>query len=96
MKKQNVIQIQIFEWWQNNSTFIRDVLYILGEYKINTPEDKRLLLGVLDNVKNISLIMLNARIVSKFPNENILLSFDTYLKEKDIMNWYNICSDVYS
>lgn len=69
---------------------------ILGEYKINTPEDKRLLLGVLDNVKNISLIMLNARIVSKFPNENILLSFDTYLKEKDIMNWYNICSDVYS
>lgn len=95
-KKQNVIPRQIFEWWQNNSTFIRDVLYILGEYKINTPEDKRLLLGVLDNVKNISLIMLNARIVSKFPNENILLSFDTYLKEKDIMNWYNICSDVYS
>lgn len=95
-KKQNVTPRQIFEWWQNNSTFIRDVLYILRNYKIDTPEDKRLLLGVLDNVKNISLIMLNARIVSKFPNENILLSFDTYLKDKDIMKWYDICSNVYS
>lgn len=95
-KNQNVTQRQIFEWWQNNSTFFRDVLYILNDYKINTPEDKRLLLGVLDNVKNISLIMLNARIVSKFPNENILLPFDTYIKDKDIMKWYNICSNVYS
>lgn len=95
-KNQNVTQRQIFEWWQNNSTFIKDVLYILNDYKINTPEDKRLLLGVLDNVKNVSLIMLNAKIVSKFPNENILLPFDTYLKDKDIMNWYNICSNVYS
>lgn len=95
-KNQNVTQRQIFEWWQNNSTFIKDVLYILNDYKISNTEDKRLLLGVLDNVKNVSLIMLNARIVSKFPDENILLPFDTYLKDKDIMNWYNICSNVYS
>ncbi len=94
-KNQNVTQRQIFEWWQNNSIFIKEVLYILRDYKINTPEDKRLLLGVLDNVKNVSLMMLNARIVSKFPNENILLPFDTYLKDKDIMDWYNICSNVY-
>ena len=39
--------------------------------------------------------MLNARIVSKFPNGNILLPFDTYLKDKDIMDWYNICDNIY-
>lgn len=95
-KNQNVTQRQIFEWWQNNSAFIKDVLYILNDYKIRTSEDKRLLLGVLDNVKNSSLIMLNSKIVSKFPNENILLPFDTYLKEREIMNWYNICSNIYN
>ncbi len=95
-KNQKVTQRQIFEWWQNNSTFIKDVLYILNDYQVNTPEDKRLLLGVLDNVKNVSLIMLNARIVSEFPNENILLPFDTYLKDNDIMNWYDVCSNIYS
>lgn len=94
-KSQNITRRQIFEWWQNNSTFIKEILYILKDYKITSLEDKRLLLAVLDNMKNISLIMLNARMVCKFKNENVLLPFETYLKDKDIMNWYNICESIY-
>ena len=95
-KEDSVTQEHIFTWWQNNSIFISEVLHILDDYTISTPADSRLLLGVLDNIKNISLIMLNTKIVSKFPSENILLPFDTYLKDKDIIKWYDICSDVYS
>ena len=94
-KGKNITQRQIFEWWKNNSIFIKEIIYILKDYKITSPEDKRLLLAVLDNIKNISLMMLNTEIVCNFSNENILLPFDIYLENKDIKDWYNICESIY-
>lgn len=94
-KDQNISPKQIFEWWQNNSIFIKNAIHILKDFQISTPDDKRLVLAVLDNIKNIALLMLNARIVCDFPNENILLPFDTYLKVDNIKSWYDICNDIY-
>ena len=54
------------------------------------------MLAVLDNIKNISLLMLNARIVCKYSNENILLPFDTYLEDNNVKCWYDICNDIYN
>lgn len=94
-KKQNISQELIFKWWQNNSIFIKDVIYILKDFQISTPEDRRLMLAVLDNIKNVSLLMLNARMVCKYSNENVLLPFDTYLEDNNVKGWYDICNDIY-
>ena len=88
----------IISWYKNYMEFFKKAHSVLENYKINAiPEDLKLLLGVLDNIRNVSLINLNASIISEYPNnQSVLLSFNTYLKNNQIKEWFEICNSVYN
>ncbi len=89
-KNEKVTQEHINEWISNNFKFFKDVKQVLDSYKITDSNDKKLLLGVLDNLRNVNLMMLNACILKNFQNDNIIMSFDKYLDDFEINSWYNI------
>lgn len=74
------------EWYKNNMDFFRKVMQILPKYKIKKkPEDIKLLLGVMDNLRNVALINLNSAIISGFPQfDRLYLSLDKYMENEQI------------
>ena len=61
-------RLNIIEWYKNNMDFFVKAMHILPNYKIKKkPEDIKLLLGIMDNLRNVALINLNASIISGFP-----------------------------
>lgn len=91
-------RLNIIEWYKNNMDFFIKVMQILPNYKIkNRPEDIKLLLGVMDNLRNVALINLNAAIVSGFPQfDKLYLSFETYMSNEQVRTWYEICTQIYN
>ncbi len=91
-KGKDVSGENIYEWLNNNISFMNKASQILLNYQINNSEDAKLLLGVLDNVRNINLMMLNTSIIKNFSSDNILMSFDRYLENSEINAWYSLCN----
>lgn len=81
----------------NYMEFFKEAYSIMKDYKIkNLPDDLKLMLGLLDNMRNVALINLNASIISEYPeSKSILLSFDTYMKNDEIKGWFDICNSIY-
>ena len=87
----------IMAWYMNYMEFFKEAYSIMKDYKIkNLPDDLKLMLGLLDNMRNVALINLNASIISEYPeSKSILLSFDTYMKNDEIKGWFDICNSIY-
>ena len=87
----------IMSWYMNNMEFFKEARSIMKNFKINKRnQDLKLLLGLLDNIRNVSLINLNAAIISEYPeNKNLVLSFDSYMKNDEVKEWFNICNYIY-
>lgn len=87
-KSQKVNVDMVYEWTKNNVTFLNDFLKVLPTINYVDINNRRLLLGILDNVRNISLIMLNTSIVkySKLQNSIIELSGLTNNEEINGLN----------
>lgn len=87
----------IMAWFMNYMEFFKEAQLAVKNYKINNySNDLKLMLGLLDNMRNVSLINLNAAIVSEYPeNKSILLSLDTYMKNNEVKEWFDICNDIY-
>ena len=87
----------IMAWYMNYMEFFKEAYSIMKDYKIkNLPDDLKLMLGLLDNMRNAALINLNASIISEYPeSKSILLSFDTYMKNDEIKGWFDICNSIY-
>lgn len=67
--KENVIS-----WYKNNEKFLDDSINaILSTKNLNDQINKKLLLGILDNCRNILLILINHYLVSNHFDKNILL-----------------------
>lgn len=91
-KNKDVLNENICEWLNNNICFMNKAAQILLNYQISNSEDAKLLIGVLDNVRNINLMMLNTSIIKNFSSDNILMSFDRYLENPEINGWYSLCN----
>lgn len=87
----------IMAWYMNYMEFFKEAYSIMKDYRIkNLPDDLKLMLGLLDNMRNVALINLNASIISEYPeSKSILLSFDTYMKNDEIKGWFDICNCIY-
>ena len=67
--KENVIS-----WYKNNEKFLNDSINaILSTENLNNRVNKKLLLGILDNCRNILLVLINHYLVSNYYDKNILL-----------------------
>lgn len=89
--------IEIIGWYKNNMDFFQKALYALKDYESNGKmQDTKLLLGVMDNLRNVALMNLNAAIVSGFPQyDRLYLSLSAYNENEQVKNWHEICNDIY-
>ena len=53
----------INEWYRNYSKFLIESLNIISDYEINNQYDLRMLLALVDNVRNYILLLLNSELV---------------------------------
>ena len=68
----------VINWHKNYLNFLDESLgAILETNNLNNRSNKKLLLGILDNCRNVLLILLNHYLVSKYCNENILLEISS-------------------
>lgn len=87
-------KLDVVNWYENYIKFLNDSInaIVLTE-KINNQINKKLLLGVLDNCRNILLILINHYLVSSYYNMNILL--DISLEDENRNNeLYNAIVEV--
>lgn len=80
-KKPNIKEIN--KWFDNVSVYIKKVLIILGDYQIKDYYDRRLLLALLDNIRNIILILTNCELMKLSINGKDFIYHSNY-KNKEI------------
>jgi len=82
-EKPTLTQIKV--WFENCSYFIDNAILALNKFKINNNYDIRLLLGVIDNIRNIILLLLNCELLCINSNEDFIYYLNKH--EKDIDNY---------
>ena len=93
-KSQNVNNKMVYEWTQNNIKFLRSLINILSNMKKIDVYDRRLLLGGMDNARNIALIMLNVNIVKYSNKQSSLLGLSLNTENPDIYKWSLTCQEI--
>jgi len=86
-------KIQIEKWFQNVITFLNDLNYAMEGYKIYSNYDRRLLLGVIDNLRNIILLMANTEMMILSDNGNDFLYHESF--ENRAINTYFVLINDY-
>ena len=80
----------VYEWYDNNICFLKKALLVLDtDYDYNDVSSKKLFLGLLDNVRNITLVLLNHILVSKYNSSNLLINISDNADEM-IHKLYNV------
>ncbi len=75
----------VINWYKNNAKFLDDSINaVLSTENLNNQINKKLLLGVLDNCRNVLLVLINHHLVSNYFDKNILL--DISLNNKNTNN----------
>lgn len=84
----------VISWYKNNEKFLNDSInVILSTENLNNQINKKLLLGVLDNCRNILLVLINHYLVSNYFDKNIL--FDISLEGENRNNkLYNTIMEI--
>lgn len=77
-------------WYENNIVFINHSLETLNiEYQYSDIINKKFFLGLLDNIRNIVLILINHKLIQFYNDKNILINISS-CKNIDIDKLYNI------
>ena len=67
----------IIKWYMNVKSFLNNILVSLKKFEIKNNYDIRLLLGVIDNIRNIILLLYNCELLLDNEGTNFLIS-DNY------------------
>ena len=79
----------IINWYNNYLLFLSDSIQAISfTDSINGLTNRKLLLGILDNCRNVLLVLLNHDLVSNNVNKNIILNISS-LDEKNAFEIYN-------
>lgn len=66
------------EWYENNIEFLQKASAALNiDYNYSDVTSKKLMLGLLDNIRNIVLMLINHIVISKYNNYNILINMNS-------------------
>lgn len=79
----------VIEWYENYMEFLDDsIKAILITNNLNDCSNKKLLLGILDNCRNVLLVLLNHYLVNEHYDQNVLLNISSK-SEKIIYRIYD-------
>lgn len=83
---QNYSYNHINEWYRNYSKFLIKSLNIINDYRINNQYDLRMLLALVDNVRNYILLLFNSELVINGGYKNNIYYIDES-KDNEIDNY---------
>ena len=84
----------VLEWYYNMTDFIlKSTDAIKNTSDLNELSNKKMILGLLDNIRNYLLLSLNHQLISKYEDINILINLDN-IDNKLINNIYKALIDV--
>ena len=66
----------VFEWYKNNIKFFQKALIAVCNTKETNIYNDKFILGILDNIRNFMIIILNALIMEKYKSCNVLLNLE--------------------
>ena len=85
----------LIEWKNNYIDFINISMNAIKNLNNkNNYLNKRLQLAYVDNIRNLSLIMLYANMYNKYKENNVHLSFNNYKDDFIINSWYKIVENI--
>lgn len=80
----------IYEWLSNNMEFFSKSLIVINNTSdINDLNNTKMILGLIDNIRNYLLILLNQQIVSNDIEKNVMANLETLAKDSLMYKLYN-------
>lgn len=80
----------IYEWLNNNMEFFsKSLIAINNTSDINDLNNTKMILGLIDNIRNYLLILLNQQIVSNNIEKNVMANLETLAKDSLMYKLYN-------
>ena len=80
---------EVLNWYNNYIKFLDDAFDAVNKTdNINSIANKKLLLGILDNCRNVLLVTINHRLISDYKDSNILLDISSQ-NNKNFNDIYN-------
>lgn len=80
----------IYEWLSNNMEFFsKSLIAINNTSDINDLNNTKMILGLIDNIRNYLLILLNQQIVSNDIEKNVMANLETLAKDSLMYKLYN-------
>lgn len=86
-KNQMVTKEMVYNWARNNIEFLKNAIDSFPSTNQVDPYNRRLILAVLDNVRNLSLIMLNASIVKNTNMQDSLVILSNRVNGTQLNKW---------
>lgn len=73
---------QINKWNMNCKFFLSDCIKSLNNFEVENNYDIRLLLAVIDNIRNLVLLLINVRILTTYRDNSFIINTDEFEKDK--------------
>lgn len=87
-RNDNTSKLDVINWHINYINFLNDAYNAFSQTKdINDSINRKMVLGILDNCRNILLIILNQKLSSNYHDKNIILDISSVIN-KDFYNCY--------
>ena len=89
-KKDSTSFYNAIEWYNSIASFTKDsILSLQNNFDIENVDNKKMILGILDNMRNYLLISMNYQIISEFYQKNILINLEKINQNSLIYYIYN-------
>ena len=89
-KKDSTSFYNAIEWYNSIASFTKDsILSLQNDFDIENVDNKKMILGILDNMRNYLLISMNYQIISEFYQKNILINLEKINQNSLIYYIYN-------
>lgn len=88
-KKDMTTKEMVLEWLNNNLDFFEKALMVVNDgCDFNNINNVKMILGIIDNIRNYLLIILNQQVVSNYEEKNIMINLESLSEDKLIYKIY--------
>lgn len=94
-EKGKLCKKEVLNWQESNNKFFEGSKIVLENDKLdlNDRNIRKLVLGVLDNIRNVSILSLNSIIYNDHSKNNSIIEYDKLDKDDEMYKWYKIIEE---
>ncbi len=78
----------IEEWIKNNKIFFAKALQAISNINLSDMRNIKMLLGIVDNIRNTLLILLNQQIIKNYEDKNVIVNLEKFDTNTNIAQIY--------